>query len=440
MEWQYVILFMFVSLIVLMLTGLPIAFCFFAVNIFAGYIFFGGMIGLERFYGSMYSTLISFIFLPIPLFILMGEVLFYSGLAPILIKTLDKWMGRMPGRLSLLAVGAGTLFSTLTGTSIASVAMLGSALVPEMEQRGYKKPMTMGPIMGSGNLAMFIPPSGLAVLCGALAHASIGRLLIAIILPGLLLAALMAAYIIIRCLIQPDLAPSYEVSRTSFSVKVREFIKYILPQSIVIFLVIGVIFLGIAGPGEAAATGAMGVIVLALCYKKLSWQAFMNAVMGTVKVTGMLFLVIASARFFSEVMAFSGATAGMAAIVKDIQLSPMMIIIIMQLIVLFLGCFMDPPSIMMITIPIFIPIVKFLGFDLIWFCVLLLINIEIAMITPPFGVSLFVMKGVATKDTTMVDVYKAGFPFVLLSLLAMALIMIFPKLVMWLPGIMMRFR
>lgn len=440
MEWYYVISFMFGGLILLMLTGLPIAFCFLLVNISAGYIFFGGYVGIERLYGSMYSTLSSFIFFPIPLFILMGEVLFHSGMAPILIKTLDKWFGRMPGRLSLLAVAAGTLFSTLTGTSIASVAMLGSTLVPEMEKSGYKKQMSMGPIMGSGNLAMLIPPSGLAVLCGALAHVSIGRLLIAIILPGLLLAALMALYIIIRCLIQPSLAPAQEVTPTPLTVKIKEFVKYILPQSIVIFLVIGVIFFGIAGPGEAAATGALGVIVLALCYGKLNWKNFGAAVLGTVKVTGMIFLIIASAKFFSEVMAFSGASAGMAAVVKDAQLSPILIIILMQIIVLILGCFMEPASIMMITVPIFMPIVKFLGFDPIWFCVLMLINIEIAMITPPFGVSLFVMKGVAPPGTTMMDVYQAGFPFVLISLFAMALIMIFPKLALWLPTIMMAFR
>lgn len=431
---------MFGSLVILMLTGLPIAFCFMFINIIAGYIFFGGLVGIERFYGSMYSTLTSFIFLPIPLFILMGEVLFHSELAPILIKTLDKWLGRLPGRLSLLSVAGGTLFSTLTGTSIASIAMLGASLVPEMEKSGYKKSMTMGPIMGSGNLAMLIPPSGLAVLCGALAHVSIGRLLIAIILPGLLLAALMALYIVVRCMIQPSLAPAYEVPHTPLSVKIKEFIKYILPQSIIIFLVIGVIFLGIAGPGEAAASGALGVIVLALCYKKLNWQSFAKAVMGTVKVTGMVLLIIASAKFFSEVIAFSGASAGMSAIVKEVQLPPMVIILLMQVIVLVLGCFMDPPSIMMITIPIFMPIVKFLGFDLIWFSVLMLINIEIGLITPPFGVSLFVMKGVAPKDTTMMDVYKASFPFVLLSMLTMAFLMIFPKLALWLPSLMMKIR
>lgn len=440
MEWPYVILFMFGGLVLLMLTGLPIAFCFLLTNIIAGYVFFGGWIGIERLYSSIYSTLTSFIYLPIPLFILMGEVLFHSGLAPILIRTLDKWLGRLPGRLSLIAVAAGTLFSTLTGTSIASVAMLGAALVPEMEARGYKKQMTMGPIMGSGNLAMLIPPSGLAVICGALAHVSIGRLLIAIILPGLLLAALMAAYIIIRCLVQPHLAPAYQVQKTPFAVKVKEFVKFILPQGIVIFLVIGVIFLGIAGPGEAAACGALGIIFLSLCYRKLTWESFGNAVMGTVKVTGMIFLIIASAKFFSEVMAFSGATAGMAAIVKGVPLPSIVIIILTQVIVLILGCFMEPSSILMITVPIFMPIVKFLGFDLIWFCVLMLINIEIAMITPPFGVSLFVMKGVAPKGTTMMDVYKAGIPFVLLSMLTMAFIMVFPKLALWLPGLMMKFR
>lgn len=430
------LLFLFGGFTILMLTGLPIAFCFLAINIIAGYIFFGGLLGIERLYNSMYATLISFIFMPIPMFILMGEVLFHSGLAPTIIKTLDKWIGRLPGRLSLLSVAAGTVFATLTGTSIASVAMLGSSLVPEMEKSGYKKSMSLGPIMGSGNLAMMIPPSGLAVVCGALALVSIGQLLIAIIIPGLILAALMAAYIIIRCSLQPDLAPAYDVTPSSLTEKIRDTVIYLFPLSIIIFLVVGVIFFGIAGPGEAAASGAMGVIILALCYGKLNWQTFSKAIMGTVKISGMIFLIIASAKFFSQVLAFSGGSAGLVSLVKGAELSPLTIVIIMQIIVLILGSFMEPASILMITIPIFIPIVELLGFNLIWFCVLMLINIEIGLISPPFGISLFVMKSVAGKDTTMADIYRAVFPFIVISLLLMAMIIVVPDIALWLPNLM----
>ena len=183
-------------LLVLMVTGMPIALCFFVINVIGMYFLFGGIMGLQNLINSLYNSLNSFILLPIPLFILMGEVMFQSKIAPTLIPVIGKWMGRLPGRLALLAVASGTLFSTLTGTSIASVAMLGSTLVPEMEAQNYKKPMSLGPIMGSGGLAMLIPPSALAVLCGAIGEISISRILIGIIIPGLLVAAIMAAYII----------------------------------------------------------------------------------------------------------------------------------------------------------------------------------------------------------------------------------------------------
>ena len=209
LEWQWVLLFIFGSLVILMSTGMPVALCFMCINLFGMYVFFGGAEGLDQLITSIYSSLNSFILLPVPLFILMGELMFHSGIAPVIIETLDKWIGRIPGRLSLLAVAVGTLFSTLTGTSLASVAMLGSSLMPEMEKQGYKKPMSLGPILGSGGLAMMIPPSALAVLCGAIAEISIGKILMAIILPGLLMAAVYACYIIARSLAQPDLAPAY---------------------------------------------------------------------------------------------------------------------------------------------------------------------------------------------------------------------------------------
>jgi len=435
MEWQLWLLVIFGVLLVLMLTGMPIALCFFLINVFGMYFFFGGVMGLQNLVDSVYTSLNSFILLPIPLFILMGDIMFQSGIAPTLINVIGKWMGRLPGRLSLLAVVAGTLLSTLTGTSIASVAMLGSTLVPEMEAQGYKKSMSLGPILGSGGLAMLIPPSALAVLCGAIGEISISRILIGIIFPGLLVAGFMITYIIARCSLQPELAPIYDVKKIPLSEKLLETVKYVLPQGLIIFAVIGVMFLGIAGPSEAAACGAIGTCILAACYKRLNWATIRKATFSSLNVTGMILMIMGGAQAFSQILAFTGASAGLAEFAAKLPVFPIVIVIAMQIIVLFLGCLMDVVSIMMITLPIFVPVVRELGFSDVWFAVIYLINIEIAAISPPFGLSLFVMKSVASKDTTMGDVYKAAIPFILCSLVAMILIGIFPQIALWLPGI-----
>ena len=436
MEWQLVLLFIFGSLVILMLTGMPVALCFMLINMAGMYLFFGGAAGLEQLITSIYSSLNTFILLPVPLFILMGEVMFHSGIAPVLVETLDKWVGRIPGRLSLLAVAVGTLFSALTGTSLASVAMLGSSLVPDMEKHGYKKPMSLGPILGSGGLAMMIPPSALAVLCGAIAEISIGKILLAIIAPGLLMAAVYAVYIIVRCWLQPDLAPAYEVDPSPIREKVISTVKYVLPQGLVVFLVVGVIFMGIATPSEAAATGAFGTFLIAIIYKRLTWEVTMKAVKGTLSITGMLFLIIAGAMAFSQILGFSGASAGLSELATGLDLPPIMIIMIMQFIILFLGGFMDVVSIMMIVLPIFVPLVRALGFSPVWFAVLFLLNIEMAGTSPPFGMSLFVMKGVAPKGTTMSDIYLAALPFLGCDLIVMIMLFIFPSMALWLPSLM----
>jgi tripartite ATP-independent transporter DctM subunit len=296
--------------------------------------------------------------------------------------------------------------------------------------------MTLGPILGSGGLAMMIPPSALAVLCGAIAEISIGKILIAIILPGLLMAAIYAGYIIIRCWLQPSIAPTYEVTPAPLSEKLIATVQYVLPQGIVIFLCIGVIFLGITTPSEAAATGSIGTIILSLFYGRLKWDVIKKSIVGTISVTGMLFLIIAGATAFSQILAYSGASANLGAVATGLPVPPIFLIMAMQLVILFLGCFMDVVSIMMITLPIFVPVVESLEFNPVWFAVIFLINIEVAGISPPFGLSLFVMKGVAPPHNTMGDIYRAALPFCGLSLVAMALIMAFPALALWLPGLM----
>ena len=366
----------------------------------------------------------------------MGEVMFHSGLGANVVNTLDKWLGRIPGRLSLISVGAGTILATLTGASVASTALLGSLLLPDMEKRGYKKAMTMGPIMGSGGLAIMIPPSALAVFLGAIAEISIGQLLIAIIVPGLLMASLYTAYILIRCRLQPSLAPTYEVPSTSFSEKLSATVRHVLPIGIIIFLVIGVIILGIATPSEGAATGTLGVFILAFIQKQLSMEVLKKSINGTLVTTGMIFLIIAAAKAFSQILSFTGATQGMAQFAVNLQVHPLLIFVGMQIIILILGCFINVDAIILLTMPIFMLIVSALEFNRVWFGTISLINLEMALITPPFGLCLFVMKGVAPPGTTMEDVYKAALPFIGLQIIAMALIMFFPPIALWLPGLM----
>jgi len=438
MEWPLLLLIFFGSLVILMATGMPVAFCFLVINIVGVILLWGSETGLDQFIFSVFGSVSKFTFLPVPMFILMGEVMFHSGIAPLMMDTLDKWLGRLPGRLSLLAVGSGTLLSTLTGVSMASVAMLGSVLVPQMEKRGYKKSMTLGPILGSGGLAIMIPPSSLAVILGAIAEISIGKTLIAIIIPGLLMAGLYATYIILRCRLQPEIAPSYQVPPSSLLEKLVASVRYILPVGFIIFLVIGLILLGMATPTEAAATGALGCIIMAAFYGRLNWELLKKSFLGTLQITVMIFMIVVGASMFSQILAFSGATAGITEFAAGLPVVPILIVIMMQFIVVVLGCFMDVVAIMMITLPIFIPVIEFLGYNTVWFAVLMLINTEIAGISPPFGLNLFVIRGVAPKGTTMGDIYRAAIPFCGLSLTAMAIIMAFPQIALWLPGTMRR--
>lgn len=434
-DWAIVLVGIIGGLLVLMMLRLPIAFCFLVVTMIVVYIYWGGMLGLKQMILDIFQSLTTYSLVPLSLFILMGDVMFFSGIAPNMIDALDKWLGKIPGRLSLLAVGAGTLFATLTGASMASVAMLGSTLVPEMQKRGYSNEMSLGPILGSGGLAVMIPPSGLAVLLCTLGSISIGRTLIAIILPGILMAVLFAAYIIMRCIFQPTLAPAYDVPSVSIREKLISTAKYILPLAFVIFMVIGVMFLGIATPSEAAATGALSCFILAAAYRRLNWKMLKQSVTATLRITVMIFMIVSAAKVFSELLAFSGATQGLIKYTMSLSLTPIFIMIAIQIVLIILGCIMDPGSIMMITVPLFMPISNALGFNPIWFAAVYMVNIEMAAITPPFGISLFTMKGVV-PSATMNDIIKAATPFIIIDIIAMALVMIFPSIALWLPTLL----
>jgi len=331
-------------------------------------------------------------------------------------------------------VASGTVLGALTAVNLSSVAMLGATMTPEMERRGYKKPMSMGPILGSGALANLIPPSGLGVILAFMAQISIGKVLMAIIFPGLLLASLYVTYVIIRCRFQPSIAPPYEPLPIPLLAKVIDTVRYLFPTVIVVFLVVGVIFLGIATPSEASATGVFGCFILTALYRRLNWEVLKKALIATLKVTGMVLMILVGALAFSQILSFSGATKGMVALAISFAEFPMLVFVAMQVLIVILGCFMEPVAMMMVAVPIFMPIIYAFGFNPVWFAVVYLLNTELGCISPPFGMSLFVMKGVAPPGTTMGDIYRAGLPFIGVIAIAMALIMAFPEIALFLPG------
>jgi tripartite ATP-independent transporter DctM subunit len=435
MEWQWLLLLILGGMVLLMATGMPIVISLFTIVIIGAYVLYGGAVGLEQLILSIYTTLTSFTLLPIPLFVLMGELMVHSGIAVNVIDVLGKWMGRIPGRLSLLTVAAGTILSTLTGSSMASVAILGAVLVPEMENRGYHKHMVLGPILGSGGLAMMIPPSAMAIILCSIGQISIGATLMAIIIPGLLMALFYASYIMSACLLNPSLAPIYDVAKVPLREKVVGLAVYVLPTGIIIFLVIGLILLGVATPSESAASGTIGMVVLILAYGRMNWEVIKKSILGTLTVTGMAFAIIAAANAFSQILSFSGATQGLTEFATELPLPPIVLVITMQVVILIMGAFMDPVAILMITLPIFVPFILSLGFSDIWFAAIVLLNIEMAMTTPPFGLCLFVMKGVTRQEISMMDIYLSAFPYLMCDAVVMGLMLAFPQIALWLPSV-----
>jgi len=436
MEW-YLALALIVGLfLVLLVMGMPVAFSFLFVNLVGAVLWWGGEAGLRQLIISISSSVTSFALMPVPMFILIGEVMFHTGIAPQAINSLDQCIGRLPGRLSLLAVLSGTIFATLSGSSVAGTATLGSVMTPEMEKRGYQKPMSLGPILGSGGLSIMIPPSALGVLLAAFAKISVGAILIAIIFPGLLMAVLYASYIIIRCWLQPAIAPVYAVTALPLSKKITDLARYVLPLGFIVFSIIGVIFLGLGTPSEAAALGALASFVLAAFYRRLNWETAKKSVGITLNITVMMLMIFTGSTAFAQILAYTGATTGLCTFFVGLPLPPMMLMVIMQLLLLAMGTFMEPLAMLMVVLPIYLPIVYALNFNLLWFGVIMLLNMEMATTSPPFGLGLFAMKGVAPSDTTMGDLYRAALPFLGCDLIAMLMIMFFPPLALWLPSLM----
>lgn len=436
MGWELTLGLVMGGFFLLMIIGIPVVFAFFTVNVLGMFFLMGGSAGLEQLVKSIYDSLTVFVLLPITLFILMGELMFRAGIAGQMIDTLDKWIGRVPGRLSLLTVFVGTLLSALSGASIAMTALLGSTLAPEMERRGYHRTMSLAPILGAAGMDIMIPPSGLGVILAVVAGVPVGDFLVAITVPGILMAAIFATWIILKCWFNPSLAPQYEVASVPLLQRIKLTLLYVVPLGSIFFLVIGLIFLGVATPTEAAALGVSGSLIMVFIYQGIQWKVIRGSLDSTLSISVMVLVILAGSQAFSQIMAFSGANRELVRWVLALPLQPIFIILGMQALVLILGCFIGGVPLIMITIPVFMPIVIALRYNPLLFSVVMLINIAIAQLTPPYGICLYVLKGVAPEGTTMADIIRAAVPIIILDVFTMALIMLFPPIALWGPNLL----
>ncbi len=436
MEWYWALAILIGMVMFFMAMGVPVALTFITANVIGVLVFMGDVAGWTQIVDNSTALITRFTLGPVPMFIMMGALFFHTGLAIRVFDGLDVLFGRLPGRLCYLTVAGGTMFSTLTGSSMANTAMLGSLMVPEMQRRGYNQRMSMGPILGTGGLAMIIPPSALGVLLASVANIDVGRLLVAGFLPGIVLAGLYAALIYLQLRIRPDSAPAYAVEMPSMMGRVKLVCTNILPMSLVVFMVIGFIILGWATPTEAAAFGVLGVVILAIIFRVMTFTALRNAVEATVKVAAMVFFIIMSSTVFSQLLAFSGGSAGLLEWATGFEISKYWVLLLMFFILIALGMFMDAVSMMLITVPIFFPLAQQLGFDLIWFGLFVLMTFEMAGTTPPFGLLLYVMLGVAPKGTTLFQVASAAFPFLICDAILIVILTFWPGLALWLPSLM----
>lgn len=430
MEWWGSFILIIGSVFILAGAGLPIVFAFLVVDIVA-LCFFVGSGALWTLATSSYTSIANYNLAPLGLFMLMGEVLYHTGLVDLVMKVVDTWLGSLRSRYYVVALVTGTILAAMTGVSMAVVAMLGTIMVPVMVQRGYDKTLTLGIVLSSGTMAAIIPPSTLAVLYGILAQVSIGGMLIGGVLPGLLLSGMYIAYVLVRVKMDPSLAPQPEPSGLSFVAKLKASTT-LLPFVIILFAVIGSITLGICTPTESAAAGTLACYFVAALFGRLKWSTVKRSFVTTTKIFGIIYFIFVGSTCFSQLLSITGITAGFAEFATHLKLSPVLLFFAFQAIVWVFGMLIDQISIMLITIPIFMPVVTAAGIDPLQFGVVFLVNSVVGGKTPPFGLMAFMLASVY-KETTIEKVFRGVIPFLLLDGIALCILILFPKIILWLP-------
>ena len=418
----------------LFLAGVPIFLAFLALNT-AGVALFLGPQAFGMVANSIFTTATTSTLTAIALFVLMGEILFRSGAAEVLFDAVDRLVGRVRGRQFVLAGVLSTVFGALSGSNMAVAALMARTIYPGMERRGYDRKLSIGMILGGASLAPVIPPSVLVIIIATLAQVSVAGLLVAGVLPGLLLGAAFVGYALLRVRLNPALAPPPEAPAQARTVPVGRALLHCLPFAGLIGLVVGLILGGIATPSESAAAGVLGALAVAALFRRAGWGMLTGALRSAVLLTAMILIIMASSTLFSQLLAISGASAQITRFVTDLGWPPVAMLLAMMALVFVFCLFIDQVAVMLVIIPIYAPLVALLGFDPLWFWLLMLLNVTVGGITPPFGYAMFAFRG-AAPQVPMTAMFAAAWPFVGLFLLVMALVGLLPGLATWLPGLL----
>lgn len=436
MVWWAVLTIGLMLLLACFMSGMPIFVAFLLINL-VGVLIILGQPGFGMVANSIFETTNFADLSAIPLFIMMGEILFRSGSIDILFDSVDKLVGKVKGRQYVLCIALSTIFGALSGAAMGVAAMMARTLLPGMLDRGYDAKMSTGAILAGASLAPIIPPSVLVIIIGTLANVSIAGMLIAGILPGLMLATMFLIYTLGRVRLNPALAAEDAATSTvdvSFGEKIRAVLR-VAPFALIIFCVMGLILLGIATPSESAATGVVGSMVTAAFYRKLNWKMISESLASAAFIASMILVIMASSKMFSQLLAFTGSTRELTQVVAGLDLSAYLMLFIMMLIPFILCMFIDQIALMLVVIPIYQPLIKSLEFDPIWFWLLMLLNVTVGGMTPPFGYTIFAFKG-ATDRVSLQQIFSATWPFVGIFLIGMVIIAAFPPIATFLPGFM----
>jgi tripartite ATP-independent transporter DctM subunit len=422
-------------LLLLFGAGVPVFLAFLAINT-AGVAVFLGPQAFGMVANSLFTTATTPSLTAIALFVLMGEILFRSGTSEVLFEAVDRFVGRLAGRQFVLAGVLAAVFGALSGSNMAVSAMMAKSVFPGMEQRGYDRRLSIGMILGGASLAPVIPPSVLVIIIATLAQVSVAGLLVAGVVPGMLLAAMFIGYALLRVKLNPSLAPSTAVADGAQAAPVRSLgmeVMRCMPFTLIIASVMGLILAGVATPSESAATGVIGAILTAAIFGKLRTKMLLDSLRSSVLITAMILVIMASSTLFSELLALSGASSQITEWVTELGWDAVWMLLVMMALVFVFCLFIDQVAVMLVIIPIYMPLIGVLGFDPLWFWLLMLLNVTVGGITPPFGYAMFAFKG-ARQDVPMADLFAAAWPFVGLFLLGMLIVGVFPSLATWLPG------
>lgn len=433
MDGYVIALIMFGALMIGIMMGIPIAFTMSGISIIVGFFIWGGTTSLTGFVLSAFSDVGQFVFTAVPLYIFMAGILRYSDLVEGMYEAFYRWFGGLRGGLAVGTTIIATLFSAMVGTTMVSTAALGAIARPSMIRRGYNDVLTQGVILAGSGLGILIPPSIVMIIYAVIADVSPGQLFMAGILPGIMMAVLIIIYSLVVCWVRPDFGPAIpKAERFTWKEKFVALKGVVLPLA-VIATVLVTIFMGVATPTEAAAVGVVGSLICAGIKRKLSWSNIKNMFEMTIGLCAMLFWLVIGASAYAKIVSLTRVGEYLSGLIEGWNLSPLMFLIVVLIVYFILGIPLDAVPILFMTAPIIMPIFESMGIDLVWFGVIFILSAITANLSPPFGIQMFILKGVA-PDIKISDTFKACWPMVGLFTLGTIILFIFPEIVTWLPN------